>query len=231
MQPMNDWPNGLIFYTEDDIRIREFLISTISQRLMERMRMLNPAISFIRVETPCLVPASYTDGHIQSGFPVWNVSHGDEKLFLRPETTKGTYELLKTLFPQESQLKKRLPVCVWQSGLSFRVEQDKAFSKLRFKQFYQMEFQLVYAPGTAADYHEHAVKSIRWILNGIYKIYGAIETKEDELPFYSTKTTDVYLFNHEVIAISSRKDFDFPVLEISCGLDRLTALYNQEELQ
>ena len=47
----------------------------------------------------------------------------------------------------------------------------------------------------------------------------------ETMPFYSKKTTDLYLDEWEVIAISSRTDFKYPVLEVSCGLDRLVAIF------
>jgi glycyl-tRNA synthetase (class II) len=201
------------------------------------MRELNPQIEFVRVETPCIIPSTLAQTHMDANFPLWHVSGGsvtdindydDEHFWLRPESTAGTYVMFKELFPQESKLRKRLPLCLWQVGLSFRREQDKTFRNLRFKQFYQMEFQLAYAESTMADYHLHAVRSIQRILDKLFPQWtpdeiGSVDL--DEIPFYSERTTDLYVKNHEVVAISSRTDFTYPILEVSCGLDRLTALY------
>lgn len=233
MQPINDWPNGLIWYTESDIEAREYLIRVISARLRDAMRNLNRQIEFIRVETPCLVPVSAVAAHRGAEFPIWKVWHKDYILALRPESTAGTFMMFNHLFPQKSVLTKRLPLCLWQAGLSFRVEQEKTFSNLRFKQFWQMEFQLAYAEGTKADYHTHAVESVMEILGFVFPHYkGELSIVDlvdfpEEMPFYSERTTDIYLVDHEVVAVSSRTDFKYPVVEISCGLDRLLAFYQQ----
>jgi hypothetical protein len=239
MQPMPDWPNGLIYYTERDIRIREFLIQEISHRLENSLQELNRAIRFIRVETPCMVPPEVVKEHIEAKFPLWAATDLSVPmdnsgiavpLYLRPESTRGTYLMFDVLFPQIPQQAKMLPLCLWQSGLSFRIEQDKTFSNLRFKQFYQLEFQLAYAEGTKADYHSAAVVAMQIILESLlpHRKGDTVVVADDERPFYSAKTTDLYCNNHEVVAISARKDFVYPVVEISCGLDRLTAIYQND---
>lgn len=242
MKPMSNWPNGLIYYSEADIETREFLIRLISRELRSAMRELNRGIDFVRIETPCLIPQEIAQPHIDAQFPLWKVSDQSEQpdaietdLWLRPESTHCTYAMFRELYPESLRLKKVLPLCLWQSGLSFRVEQDKPFRNLRFKQFYQLEFQLAYAKGTKADYHAHAVESVmtkilgvlfpRWGNDEIYEV--SLVEYENEIPFYSEKTTDLYVLDHEVVAISNRTDFEYPILEISCGLDRLLALYRQ----
>ncbi len=245
MKPMNDWPNGLVYHTETDIKTREYLIEYITRELRDRMRQLNRAIDFIRVETPCLIPQKIAQPHIDSSFPLWNVSDDDlqEQFYLRPESTHGTYAMFEELFPEEKHLKKVLPLCIWQAGLSFRIEQDKTFRNLRFKQFYQLEFQMAYAEDTKANYHAHAADEMETILCDLFplyheqkKVYQLVlqndqvsgSRDEDSLPFYSSRTTDLYVDQWEVVAISSRTDFRFPILEISCGLDRLLAIYRRQ---
>ncbi len=235
MKPMPNWPNGLVYQTEADIETREWIIKRISRSLRDKMRELNRAIDFMRVETPCLVPQHVVAGHIDpDGFTLWRTApnrvvegYEPETLYLRPESTKGTYEMFEVLLPQKANLKKSLPLCVWQAGLSFRVEQDKTFSHLRFKQFYQLEFQLAYSPDTKADYHNHAVEAMVEILNDLYPdlTISVAEQKNDEVPFYSERTTDIYVMPWECVAISTRKDFRFPILEVSCGLDRLVVAH------
>ncbi len=242
MKPIPSWPNGLIYYDEADIEAREYLIHRISRELQDAMRQLNRGIDFVRVETPCLVPKEIADPHLKANFPLWHVEPSEKPesvenhLWLRPESTHCTYAMFRELYPESLRLKKVLPLCLWQAGLSFRVEQDKTFRNLRFKQFYQMEFQLAYAEGTKADYHAHATNSMMRILGDLFPqwqmgnhIYQVIlgDQVEDDIPFYSQKTTDLYVLDHEVVAISSRTDFEYPILEISCGLDRLLALYRQ----
>ncbi len=225
MQPVPTWPNGLIYYTADDIRIRNFLISEISERLKAAFKELNRAIEFVRIETPCLVPQSIVQDHIDDDFDLWKVEKED--LYLRPESTKGTFLMFPVVCPQKTKLAKILPMCLWQAGLSFRVEQDNTFAHLRFKQFYQLEFQLAYHEGTKANYHACAVNSIQAILRHIFP-QKDIRSEPTDPPFYSKKTTDIYLHDHEAVAISDRTDFEYPILEVSCGLDRLTAIYQND---
>ncbi len=252
MKPITDWPNGLVYYDEADIETREFLIRFISRELRDAMRKLNRGIDFVRVETPCLIPQQIAQPHIDAKFPLWQVAWKQDTdalipeevtgFYLRPESTHCTYAMFRELYPESLRLKKVLPLCLWQAGLSFRVEQDKTFRNLRFKQFYQMEFQLAYAEGTKADYHAHAVEAMKVILESLFpqfqeklfpnrddnaSIYSVDLEHEDEIPFYSERTTDLYVLDHEVVAISSRTDFEYPILEISCGLDRLLAIHRQ----
>ena len=225
MQPVPTWPNGLVYYTADDIRIRDFLVSEISEKLKASFKQLNRAIDFVRVETPCLVPQSIVQDHLNDDFELWKIEKED--LYLRPESTKGTFLMFPVVCPQAKQLAKSLPLCLWQTGLSFRAEQDKTFANLRFKQFYQLEFQLAYHDGTMADYHACAVESIQKILHHLFPQKN-VTTENPSPPFYSRKTTDVYLHEKEAVAISNRTDFKYPILEVSCGLDRLTAIYQND---
>ncbi len=240
---MPNWPNGLIYYNETDIATREALIAMIPLRLKQEFKKVNRAIDFVRVETPCLVPVDMVRNHLEHSFPVWFCKpnelgdpeyvyeESNDYLFLRPESTRSTYEMFDVLFTQEKQLKKWLPFCIWQVNMSFRVEQDKTFSNLRFKQFYQMEFQLAYSPDTKADYHAVAVEAMVDMLMSVVPDSMPVETMPQEgedLPFYSKKTTDLNVVTQadvmEVAAVSSRTDFKLPIIEISVGLDRLTYL-------
>lgn len=243
MKPIPGWPNGLVYYDEADIEAREFLIRFISRELRDAMRQLNRGIDFVRVETPSLIPQQIAQPHIDAKFPLWQVAWKQDTdalipeevtgFYLRPESTHCTYAMFRELYPESLRLKKVLPLCLWQAGLSFRVEQDKTFRNLRFKQFYQMEFQLAYAEGTKADYHSHAVRAIKDILWKLFPqwtpdhIYSVDLEHENEIPFYSEQTTDLYVLDREVVAISNRTDFEYPILEISCGMDRLLAIYRQ----
>ena len=224
MDTMPNWPNSLIYHTEDDIRTREFLTKELKAKLETSYQNLNPAIRFIRIETPCLVPTEIVQQHLEADFELWKIQ--DEELYLRPESTKSTYAMFPVVFPQKKQLRKRLPLCLWQQNLSFRAEKDKTFVNMRFKQFYQLEFQLAYSEDTKADYHACAVTAMNSALEQLFK--KRVEIKEDDLPFYSKKTTDLYLGRWEVIAISSRTDFEYPIVEVSCGLDRLTSIFLTE---
>jgi glycyl-tRNA synthetase (class II) len=171
-----------------------------------------------RTETPILTPASALQGHIEAKFDLINAG---VRGYLRPETTAGTFEAMRLRFNQEAQMKKRLPFCMWQVGLSFRDEakpDTMRASKLRLVQFYQMEFQLFASHGSKAPYIEAA-------LDELTRVYGGVVVQADELPHYSEKTTDWHIGALEVAGCSVRKDWAHgTVFEVAIGLDRLVAL-------
>jgi glycyl-tRNA synthetase (class II) len=170
-----------------------------------------------------LVPAAYIQGHIDEKFELLNTGH---RGYLRPETTAGTFEAMRQRFDSEAQMKKRLPFCLWQVGLSFRDEakpDTMRASKLRLVQFYQMEFQLFASHGSKAPYIEAALAELT-------QVYGGEAVNTDELPHYSEKTTDWHIGDLEVAGCSVRKDWQHgTVFEIAIGLDRLVALQMNKE--
>jgi len=90
-------------------------------------------------------------------------------------------------------------------------------SKLRLREFWQMEFQLFCLPDTKADYIRKALE--------FNKNYGGEVVEADELPHYSKLTLDWMKDGLEVAGCSLRTDFeDLEVFEIAIGLDRLVAL-------
>lgn len=245
MNPVPSWPNGLVYYTEEDIARREHLIQDITRHLQFILKAVNRSVNFQRVETPAMVPVSMVNAHLEADFPIWRVNGGPKNasitpetdLALRPESTRGTYTMFDVLYPMENSLKKNLPLCLWQSGLSFRQEQDATFKHLRFKQFYQLEYQLAYSEGTKVDYHTEAAYAMSYLMRTRFPHLHSYseDLLEADRPFYSSKTTDIYLITKtdaanataeqwECVAISTRKDFKYPILEVSVGLDRLTYL-------
>jgi glycyl-tRNA synthetase (class II) len=142
--------------------------------------------------------------------------------YLRPETTAGTYQAFEDRFPDAAMRRKRLPYCMWQVGCSFRDEKNAdtmRATKLRLRQFYQMEFQLFASQGSMAPYLETALDRLVSLYGGEYM------APTDGLPHYSAKTLDWYLEGLEVAGCSVRTDWpDGTVFEVAIGLDRLVAL-------
>ena len=167
-----------------------------------------------------LTPAACLQSHIDVGFELIGTP---TRGFLRPETTAGTFEAMRLLHPEEG-LKKKLPLCLWQVGLSFRDEANAdtmRASKLRLVQFYQMEFQLFCSGGTMAPYLTSA-------LQGLTEAYGGTFAPADELPHYSGETLDWHIGELEVAGCSRRTDWPHgPVFEVAIGLDRLVALQTE----
>lgn len=229
--------NGLVHWTERDIRVRESAITHFSAEVSATLKSLNFAWDIRRVEAPLLVPRAmiseaYGDEDI---FVQQRLSEHDHELVLRPETTPSTYVYMTHLLA--SHAKVRLPLCVWQAGKSFRREQDQATKHLRLKEFWQMEFQCAYAADTANDYHGTVLEPVRRMLAGVTRLPTRI-VPSDRLPAYSETTMDVEVDNGdkwmEVASISRRTDFPpiksgsreivVKVLEIAIGLDR--CVYN-----
>ena len=209
-------------WDESEIILRENLIREIPHLLYTAFNELNRAVRFKRVETPILTPASKLQSHIDVGFELINTGN---RGYLRPETTAGTYEAFDIL-TQGKELRKELPLCVWQVGLSFRDEKyadAMRASKLRLVQFYQMEFQLFCSKDTKAPYLETA-------LDVLTKHYGGTSVVADELPHYSAKTLDWHIGDLEVAGCSERLDWEQgKVYEIAIGLDRLVAMLRNKE--
>jgi hypothetical protein len=223
--------NSTVSWNEFEITRRENLIREIPILLFQTWRDLNPMVKIERCETPIITPENKLQSHIDSNFNLLSISdwpndareleHLNFKGILRPETTAGTYEIMAQKFPMADRMKKYLPYCLWQAGISFRNEvrgETMRATKLRLTQFYQMEFQLFASQGTMAPYLEMALESL-------IKQYGGKIAKPVDIPHYSEKTIDWMINDLEVAGLSIRKDWPHGmVFEVSIGLDRLVAL-------
>jgi glycyl-tRNA synthetase len=242
--------NGLIFWTEEEIKLREHFIDHFADRVKFLLWRENPAWQSVRIESPILTPTSLLNPNYTSD-DVWfqdsrePVENAVVHLALRPETTPGSYAYAQHLMNTHSGYKP--PLCVWQAGKSFRREQDQVTKNMRLKEFYQQEFQCIYAADSMNDYHTAVLESMRSILSMKlgYPLERSRVIESDRLPSYSQITMDVEIDNGdkwmEVCSISRRTDFPqtlvFPtkkgnvekealVLEIAIGLDRCVYCYN-----
>lgn len=219
----NCFSNATVMWTEREILRRESLIREIPALLLDVWSNLNSAVRMERIETPILTPAAHLSGHIEANFDLINTGF---RGYLRPETTAGTFEAMRLKFENESQMRKRLPFCLWQVGLSFRDEEKPdtmRASKLRLVQFYQMEFQLFASHGSKAPYIESALEEL-------VRMYGGVAEAACDLPHYSERTIDWHIDGLEVAGCSVRKDWAHgTVFEVAIGLDRLVALQTQKK--
>jgi glycyl-tRNA synthetase (class II) len=238
MEPASEkmgWPQGFVLYNEKDLMARQIIVSVFTNKLQSALTELNRAVRFVQIETPMLTYKEALKGHEAIGFDLVKAGfakHGASEMYLRPETTFGTYAAFRTLYPEEQKRKKEMPLCLWQYGKSFRDEQSRPFSELRFKEFYQLEYQLFFAPDSKADYFGTALSAAGGAVKSILGLESAmyVPVKADQLAHYSTRTTDLYMpflnekDNIEMAAVSERSDFEgAKVVEVSVGLDRLTA--------
>jgi glycyl-tRNA synthetase len=234
--------NGLTFWTEREIRIREQLKRNFAIGVEEVLLGTNTAWKFVEVETPLLTPRNLLNPNY-TGDDIWVQESGKSEsteLALRPETTPGSYVYAQHLLEHQMQ---KPPFCVWTAGKSFRREQDQVSKNMRLKEFYQQEFQCIYTADSFNDYHTAVLEPVRRIIQNEIGLATRI-IPSDRLPSYSQITSDVEVYNGdkwmEVCSISRRTDFpskfryqakteikekDLVVVEIAIGLDR--CVYNR----
>lgn len=229
--------NGLPFWNEESIFLRRHFESYLAMEIKSKLLEMNPAWAFYQIEAPILTPKDIINQNY-TNTDVWvqeNVNESSD-LVLRPETTPGSYKYAQHLL--NHQLTKP-PFCVWQSGKSFRREQDQVVKNMRLKEFYQQEFQCIYTAETLNDYQSAILQPLEALFAKMLHLPTRI-VESDRLPSYSLKTMDVEVDNGdkwmEICSISKRTDFpqkatfqskkgnvekDLLVLEIAIGLDRL----------
>ncbi len=213
--------NSLVFWTQEEIKLRRMFEDYFSENIYSFLKIMNPAFEFIQVEASQLTPIEL----INKNYTKEDVYFVDDELALRPETTMGSFLYAQDLLNSHNDRKVRLPLCVWQHGKSFRNEQDKTQSNMRLKEFYQLEFQIIYSKTTSNDYYSKIVPYINNLINNM--IDKSFIEQSDRLPDYSEITTDIIIESNkmEVCSISKRKDFENAnVVEIAIGTDR--CVYN-----
>ena len=226
--------NGLVTWNEDEIKFREYAIERIQSKLRQALVAQNRAWTMHRFESSCLIPSSLVNPNYTSD-DVFIVE--GQPLTLRPETTAASYLYADKLMKEHGVYP---PLVVWQAGKSFRNEQDQVTKNMRLKEFYQLEFQCVYADDTKADYILPVIWAMQEVIEELSAGFNVRRVPSDRLPSYSKETTDIEVDNGEkwmeVMSISDRTDYTarafignnekgFRVLEVAVGLDRL--VYNR----
>lgn len=219
---------GLRFWTQEEIEAKEgFLLST-SRLVTRTLSDINPAWRHYRTEGPCLSPrdqisAAYSDEDLFRT----NHTAGGGDLYLRAETTPSSYAVAR-------HIGGKLPLCVWQAGKVFRRETNDGASaaKLRFNDFWQLEFQCIYRTDTKADYRasllDRLVPHVRRVTAREVRVI-----ESDRLPSYSESTLDIEVIHNgqwrEVASCSIRTDYspETRVCEIAFGLDRVATIATQ----
>lgn len=208
--------NGLFFWTQEEIRLRRMFEDYFSSEILSSLKKQNSAFCMIQVEAPLLTPREL----INKGYDEKDIWAFDD-VALRPETTMGSFAYAKHILSTHNEIKQKLPIIIFQHGKSFRREQEQPIKHMKLKEFYQLEFQIIFSSNTANDY---SVKLYPDILNAFEKMIGTCRLEEsDRLPDYSEQTTDVICLKSEmeVCSMSKRKDFEgYKVIEIAIGTDR-----------
>lgn len=222
---------SLRFYDEAEIELREMMTSRISNTVKRTLTQVNPAWKFYRVEGPLLTPQNFVnDSYDEDDIFITQIEKSGSKLVLRPETTASSY-----MFASKKYANNKLPLCAWQVGKSFRVEKSDGATaaKLRFNEFYQLEFQCIYSVGTKADYRKYLMDAVSEQIGMFLSGEKIRFVESDRLPSYSESTLDIEVpFRNEwkeVASCSIRTDFseDTRVCEIAIGLDRLIEIHNE----
>jgi glycyl-tRNA synthetase len=226
---------GLRFWNSREIMIREHAIGALAETVKRSLLVLNQGWMVERVETPVIMPIKDMSSAYDplDFFTVEPGLGGDGRSALRAETTLGTY-LMAVKMLKDGYCKP--PLCVWQAGHSFRTETSDGATaeKLRFNQFWQLEFQCIYRADSKADY----VTPTRVEVASTIQHITGLQTRmipSDRLPAYATETVDIEVYYNErwtEMASTSRRT-DFPVInptgpeltvfEVAVGLDRLVA--------
>lgn len=212
--------NGLVVWTEKEIKARRMVESWFLTHLQECLANMNRAFTFYQCEAPLLIPrelvnSNYTEEDIF-------VTQVDD-LVLRPETTAPSYLYALDLLNSHHKPKIRPPLVVWQHNRSARYEQDNVLKNLRLKEFYQLEFQIVFSDTTAKDYYPEIVEAMTAAAS---RLIGPCRNEpSDRLPSYSTETTDIILESNDMEICSISRRTDFPkegilVIEVAFGTDR-----------
>lgn len=237
--------NGLMFWTEKEIRLRRMFEDHFATSVRDMLLEMNKAWRFYQIEAPLLTPMLLINENYTNE-DVWvqeQLDPNDGELVLRPETTPGSYHYACWLLNNNTGVMP--PFVVWQTGKSFRREQDQVTKNMRLKEFYQQEFQCIFTADTANDYHTECLEHVRRMIEEMVALPTRI-IESDRLPAYSLSTMDIEVDNGdkwmEVVSISKRTDFpqkarftakkgvvkkDLLVLEIAIGLDRCVYNFNQ----
>ena len=233
--------NGLPFINQAEIKLRRYLEEVFAWELEQILINQNNAWRFMQIEAPILTPRDLINQNYTNE-DVWVQEKQDYPIqyVLRPETTPGSYAYMKNIL--DHQLMKP-PFVVWQTGKSFRREQEQASKHCRFKEFYQQEFQCLFTIDTLNDYQQAVLEPLAKVLSRELNKPARV-VPSDRLPAYSRKTMDIEVDNGdkwmEVCSISLREDFkpkarfnvknkliekECLVLEVAIGLDR--CIYNK----
>jgi len=219
--------NGLLFWTQKEIKLRRMFEDYFCEEILSSLKKQNSAFCLEQVEAPLLTPTELINkGYTEKD--IWSFG----ELALRPETTMGSFQYAKYLLSGYNEVKQKPPIVIYQHGKSFRREQDQVVKNMRLKEFYQLEFQIIFGATTANDY---STKLYPDVLKAISNMLGECEIEaSDRLPDYSEETMDIVCIRKdeagektkmEVCSMSKRKDLEgYKVIEIAIGTDR--CIYN-----
>lgn len=226
----------LPFWNSEEILFRNVSKELIVKKLYRTLTNINPAWKFEEVEGPLLTPqVAMSSAYTAKDIWITDGKIGEDMVSLRAETTQSSYLYLEHLLNGHNKPHFKAPLCVYQCGKSFRKEANEgaSASKLRFFEFYQLEFQCLYSIDTGADYVHPVIDSASQVIGKLTNL-PTRAIPSDRLPYYSDSTMDVEIqlsdnVWREMASISQRHDFPNPkykILEVAIGLDRIVSVSN-----
>ncbi|NJM13326.1 MAG: hypothetical protein HC889_16940 [Synechococcaceae cyanobacterium SM1_2_3] len=216
---------GLRSWSEDEIELREAFQARAVAVVRRTLTGINPAWQFMRTEGPCLAPESAINpAYTPDDVFVTNHARGGERFLPQPRNNRQRYRAAHASG-------RKLPLCVWQARKSFRRETNDGATaeKLRFNEFWQLEFQCIYRADTKADYRTPLINAVGLEVSRFTRLDTRV-INSDRLPSYSESTLDIEVMHggswREVASCSIRTDYapDVRVCEIAVGLCRVAAI-------
>jgi histidyl-tRNA synthetase len=106
--------NGLVFWTEKEIKLRRMIEDYLVMELKEVLLECNRAFDFVQVEAPILTPVEMINKNYthEDYFQILKSEDNfkSDYLALRPETTMGSYRYARYLL--DHQTRHRMPLVV-----------------------------------------------------------------------------------------------------------------------
>jgi len=190
-----------MFLDENYLATRENLIRYFTRYLGMVLSKVNPAIRFVQIETPVLLP-----------------NEKGAATVLRTSTSPGAYEVARQLLDTQAGSKFKLPLVVWQHGRIFKPQRRQP------RELYVLEYQFLFSKTTGVKYQPTVLRCCESMLR---KQCGKIFTADEDANGVSIFDHDADL---ELVNIHERADFSGGKnIEIAFDLDSCTKVNFQYE--
>jgi glycyl-tRNA synthetase len=227
MLPLFD-ANGLVLWTEEEIKVRRMLEDYFVSSLKTNLLTQNRAFQMFQCEAPLLIPRQF----VNENYTEEDIFVTQDDLVLKPETTSTSYLYAMELLNTHNDMKVKPPFVIWQHSRSARNEQDNVLKNMRLKEFYQLEFQILFSETTRNDYYPSIIEAMR---KAASDFIGPCRLEQsDRLPSYSSETTDIVCDRNDMEVCSMSRRHDFPdsrikVIEVAFGTDRCVRNFFERE--
>jgi hypothetical protein len=215
-----DNANGLEFWGEGEIKLRNEFISDLVSRLKSEIK----PISVMEIDAPILTP----NKSISKSYKKKNLVKGSNDLTLRPQSAPGTYAMAEKIL----QSGRKLPLAIWQHGKVF----SKTTSK-KVEESYELSFQIIYAEDHPKISSNNIIKAVK---DEIQDYIGRCRVSDTHSSYHSKwiKSIERSSNGMSVATISERHDFTpkltakhykdgIVVIEVKINTDKI--IYNHQK--